>query len=308
MKVFNMIYGIDVGGTKIEIAIFEEDLSLISSWRIATPLNNYDQFINAIADVIFEADVKYECRGKVGLGMVGLIDQQGFSLSANISVANDKNVAKDLAEIIDRPVTCENDCRCFALSEANGGAGDGYESVYCAIIGTGAAGGYVVNGTLIQGRQNIAGEYGHLQLPATLREKYNLPLRKCGCGLPSCYEGYISGPGMEFIHQHLTGEKLSVIDIVNLWKVEPQKTISTLKCYLDILGSCFSNIILNYDPHVIVLGGGISLIDEILEGLERSTNQHLFKGFSAPSIIRAKFGDASGARGAAFLAKEEYNA
>lgn len=301
-----MIYGIDIGGTKIEIAIFDEKLSHIESWRIGTPHKSYAEFTKALAEMIFEADHKYDCKGKVGLGMAGLSDHNGFCLSANIPVANGKNIPRDIGKLVDRPVVSENDCHCFALSEANDGAGAGFESVYGAIIGTGAAGGYVVNGTLIKGRQKIAGEYGHLQLSAHLREKYNLPLRQCGCGLPSCYEGYIAGPGLAFIHYHLTGEKITVQELVKRWRLTSPEAIPTLECYLDILGSCFANIIFNYDPHVIILGGGISLIDEILEGLALRINQHIFTGFSAPPIVCAKFGDASGARGAALLARGDY--
>jgi len=302
MAVNKMIYGIDIGGTKIEITVFDENMQQKDNWRINTPTDCYQEFISAISDMIFEADGKFKLKGKVGIGMPGLSDQNGLSLSANISIANGQNVAKDLEDRIHRKVLCENDCRCFALSEANGGAGYGYKSVYCAIIGTGAAGGYVANNKIVLGRQKIAGEYGHLQLPADLKEKYDLPLRQCGCGLPNCYESYVSGPGIEFIYSHITGKNSKVPDIVKEWRTQSKEALKVFDCYMDILGSCFSNIILNYDPHAIILGGGISLIDEIVEGLAVNINSHLFKGFSAPPIYKAKFGDASGARGAALLA------
>lgn len=298
-----MIYGIDIGGTKTEITIFDDNLDQKDNWRIKTPTKNYQEFISALSLMIFEADEKFNVKGKVGIGMPGIADQNGKSLSANIAIANGKNVSKDLEGLIHRTVLCENDCRCFALSEANGGAGNDFKSVYCAIIGTGAAGGYVVNNELVLGRQKIAGEYGHLQLPSGLKEKYNLPSRECGCGLSNCYEGYVSGPGLEFIYNHITGNNAKVPDIVQEWRTQSNEALKAFDCYMDILGSCFSNLILNYDPHAIVLGGGISLIDEIVEGLEVNINKHMFRGFNAPPIYRAKFGDASGARGAALLAR-----
>lgn len=298
-----MIYGIDIGGTKIEITVFDDNMQQKDNWRIKTPIDNYLEFISALEAIILEADKKFKVSGKVGIGMPGLADQNGLSLSANISVANGHNVSKDLEDKIHRPVVCENDCRCFAISEANGGAGEDFKSVYCAIIGTGAAGGYVFNHELVLGKQKIAGEYGHLQLPAVLNEKYDLPFRQCGCGLPNCYEGYVSGPGLEFIYYHITSKKLKVPDIVKEWRSQSKNALMVYECYMDILGSCFSNIIINFDPHAIILGGGISLIDEIVEGLEVHINKHLFIGFSSPPIYRAKFGDASGARGAALLAK-----
>tara|TARA_R110002096_G_scaffold432240_1_gene648615 strand:- start:25477 stop:26388 length:912 start_codon:yes stop_codon:yes gene_type:complete len=303
-----MIYGIDIGGSKIEIAVFDEDLSQKDRWRICTPTDNYRSFISAIHGLIMQADKRFECIGKVGLGMVGLRNQEGLSLSANIAVANGQNVVKDVEDITSRKVVCENDCRCFALSEANGGAGEGFSNVYGAIIGTGAAGSFVINGALLESRQKIAGEFGHLQLPAFLKDKYELPLRKCGCGLPSCYEGYISGPGLEFLHQHFGGPAVSGIELISMWQNEDPLACKTMECYMDILGSCFSNIVLNHDPDVIVLGGGISLVDNVVSELPYHITQHLFEGFSAPPVVRANFGDASGARGAAILAKGRYNA
>lgn len=303
-----MIYGIDIGGSKIEIAVFDEDLSQKDRWRIPTPIDDYGVFINAIHDLIKQADDRFKCIGKVGLGMVGLRNQEGLSLSANIAVSNGHNVVKDIEDRISRKVVCENDCRCFAISEAIGGAGEDFINVYGAIIGTGAAGSFVKNRTLLKSRQNISGEFGHLQLPAFLRDKYDLPLRKCGCGLPSCYEGYISGPGLEFLHQHFGGPSISGIEIISLWDNGDPIACKTMDCYMDILGSCFSNIVLNHDPDVIVLGGGISLVDKVVAELPNHLNQHIFKGFSSPPIVPAKFGDASGARGAAILAMGNDNA
>jgi N-acetylglucosamine kinase len=298
-----MIYGVDIGGSKIEIAVFDENLTLMDRWRICTPLDNYRSFISAIHELIVQADNRFDCIGKVGIGMAGLCNQDGLSLSANIAVANGHNVEQDIEGVISRKVVYENDCRCFALSEANGGAGEDFANVYGAIIGTGAAGSFVINGVLLKSRQRAAGEYGHLQLPAILKDKYGLPLRKCGCGLPSCYEGYISGPGLEFLYKHFGGSDISVINLINLWRNKDHLACKVMECYMDILGSCFSNIVFNLDPDIIVLGGGISLVDEIVAELPAHINQHLFEGFFAPPIIRAKFSDASGARGAAILAK-----
>lgn len=300
-----MIYGIDIGGTKIEIAVFDEALLQKDNWRITTPQDCYQTFIEKLAELIHEADEKYNCTGKVGLAMAGLLDPNGLSLSANIPVLNGKNVAKDLEKTIKRPVVNENDCRCFALSEALGGAGEGFESIYGAIVGTGLAGGYVVDGALQKGKQNIIGESGHIQISASLTEKYNLPLRQCGCGLVGCYEKYISGPGMIFIHQHLHQEEMTTFEIIERWRGKDEAAEKTMECYFDIMGSFFASLVLNFDPHAIILGGGMSLIEEIPDRLPHYISKFLFKDFIAPPIIRAKFGDASGARGAALLAREK---
>lgn len=300
-----MIYGLDIGGTKIEIAIFSDTLELIDSWRSQTPTDHYENFINCMKNLIESADEKYGSKGSVGIALPGLVDSEGRSLSANIPAANGQRVAVDLAQKIDRHVVCENDCHCFAISEANGGAGDGCYSVYGAIIGTGAAGGFTIDGLLQKGRQGIAGEYGHLQIPAFLQQKYNLPLHPCGCGLPSCYEGYISGPGLTKLYQHFSGKDDTTVNIVSAWRNGDVTATTAMECYLDILGSSFSTLVLSYDPDIIVVGGGMSLIDEVIDQLPDHITNHIFKGYTAPRVVRAMHGDASGARGAAILAGQQ---
>lgn len=299
-----MIYGLDIGGTKIEIAIFNQELEQLESLRVPTPTVSYSDFINALVTLVTQADSKYGVTGRVGIGMPGLVTPNGKSLSANVPCVNNKNVAADLAIHLNRPIAIENDCRCFALSEAVAGAGREYRNVYCAIIGTGAAGGFAIDGKLCTSRQGIAGEYGHQQLPAFLQQRYRLPLKCCGCGLPSCFEGYISGPGILYLNKHFDGDSADVASLVKLWHEGDDRATATFECYLDLLGASFATLVMSYDPDVIVLGGGISLIDDIIERLPGSIEHHLFTNFTAPKIIRAQFGDASGARGAAILARQ----
>ncbi|MDP2560754.1 ROK family protein [Psychrobium sp. 1_MG-2023] len=299
-----MIYGLDIGGTKIEIAIFNQQLDLQERRRIPTPKISYSAFIDALVTLVTQADEKYCVKGIIGIGMPGIIDANGLSLSANIPCVNNKNVAHDLGKRLDRKVAIENDCRCFALSEAVDGAGKNYSNVYGAIIGTGAAGGFTINQQLYTSRQGIAGEYGHMQLPASLQQKYQLPIKACGCGLPNCFEGYISGPGILFLHQHFGGDAVDVPTLVKRWHEGDALATITFECFLDILGASFSTIVMAYDPDVIVMGGGISLIERVIERLPTHIEAHLFTNFNSPQVIQAQFGDASGGRGAAILARQ----
>ncbi|MFC3034604.1 ROK family protein [Pseudoalteromonas fenneropenaei] len=299
-----MIYGVDIGGTKIEIAVFDSDLNLLESWRQATPQHSYTDFLQALSGLIANADEKYHCSGKVGIGMPGIVNADGEVLSANLPYANGKRVADDLELLLGRNIAIENDCRCFALSEGSGGAGEGYSRVYGAIIGTGAAGGMCIDGQLYKSAQGIAGEYGHHPLPAHLFQKYQLPIESCGCGLTGCLERYIAGPGLARIYQHHGGECLSSVEIVAQLRQDLPIAINSFSCYMDLLGSAFANIVMAYDPEVIVLGGGMSLVDEVVETLPAAISQHVFNNISVPKIIRARFGDASGARGAAILGSQ----
>lgn len=303
-----MIYGLDIGGTKIEIAVFSDTMEQLDSWRTETPTQDYAAFLQTLVTLVKEADSRFDTKGLIGLGMPGLIDASGKSLSANIPAANGHDIVADLSAKLNRQVVCENDCRCFALSEANGGAGDGHPTVYGAILGTGAAGGFTVGGKLLTTRQGIAGEYGHLQLPATLQQKYDLPIRPCGCGLHGCFEGYISGPGLVYLHSHFDGPFTDVPSIVAAWRNGETTATETMICYLDILGASFATLVMSYDPNIIVLGGGISLIEEVIEELPPAIQNHLFSHFTAPPITRAHFGDSSGVRGAAILARQHHDA
>jgi N-acetylglucosamine kinase len=296
-----MIYGIDIGGSKIEIAVFDQQLNRLDNWRVATPQTSYIDFLAQIVNLVTQADIRFNARGQVGIGMPGIINAKQQVLSANIPSATGHNAAADLSRLLERLVTVENDCRCFALSEASLGAGARYSRVFGAIIGTGAGGGLCINGQLYKSAQGIAGEYGHYPLAATLQQKYNLPIEPCGCGLSGCLERYISGPGLAHIHFCLFGEKLTSIDVIRNMRDDDKNCISSFSCYMDVLGSAFANIIMSYDPQAIILGGGMSLVDEVIEQLPAAILPHVFNDIVVPDILRAEHGDASGALGAAII-------
>lgn len=302
-----MIYGIDVGGTKIETAIFDYKFVKQTSWRVNTPTHDYAEFLDTLIKQINKADDYIKGVGIIGIGIPGLIDKNGKSLSANIPCANGKSIKSDLTAILGREVVIENDCRCFALSEANGGAGVDFKRVYGAIIGTGAAGGLCIDAKIDTGANGIVGEYGHIPLPAFFLEKYGLPSVNCGCGLSGCMEYYVSGPGLGRLHAHFFAEDKTSIDIFSLASSEDEKSLKTISCYLDLLGYTFASIVLNHDPDIIVVGGGISKVDIVITMLPDSVKPFLFKGVDAPRIVRAKYGDASGGRGAAILAKQAFS-
>ena len=293
--------GIDIGGTKIETAIFKRGFSQIESWRVTTPTKDYGEFIQAIEEQVIKADKLTDQKCVVGIGMPGLINNKGQVLSANVPCATGKYIAEDLEARLQRPVKLKNDTRCFALSEANNGAGHGYQRVFGAIIGTGAAGGLCIDGQLDDSKLGTAGEYGHLPLSAHLQQKYDLPILTCGCGLIGCVESYISGPGIEFLNLHLTGEKLTATKWAEQLSLEDVNAERVLECYLDILGESFASLCKLIEPDVIVLGGGVSKIALLATLLPQYIERYLFDGFHAPKVVCAKFGDSSGVRGAAML-------
>lgn len=329
-----MLYGLDIGGSKIEIALFDEHLELQDRWRVDTPTDNYQLLVDTIVSLVIQADAKTGVEARVGIGMPGVLDENNHLLCANIPCVNGKNILQALEQRLNRPIIIENDNRCFVISEALHGAGEGFNNVFCAIIGTGAAGGLSIDGKLYKSRQGISGEYGHMQLSGLLQQKYHLPVRQCGCGLLNCYETFISGPGLEFLYQHFLkmpfdnadnkkatatsnnepldtlgdtqgdNNEVSAKQIVDLWQLNDPIAAKTIDCYFDLLGACFANLVIAYDPDIIVLGGGLSLIKQMGSKLNDAIDPYLFGNFNAPPIVGAKFGDASGVRGAALLAKQ----
>lgn len=300
----NIAYGLDIGGTKIEIGLFDDEMKMIDSWRVPTPTEHYHEFLNTITALINEADKRTGQQGSIGIGMPGIIDKNKRVKAANIGCATGKLLVEDLEQILGRNVTVANDCRLFALSESNQGAGSNLPIVYGAIIGTGAGGGLCIDGQLYKSTNNIAGEYGHLPASGALLHKYNIKPRQCGCGLVGCSETYIAGPGLGWLYQHFGGKSNNTTTFVTDLRDNNPIAVKTFECYMEFLGSAFSTLVLSYDPDMIVVGGGLSKIDEIIDALPAAINKNLFTGIESPIISRAMFGDSSGVRGAAILGSQ----
>jgi N-acetylglucosamine kinase len=298
-------YGIDIGGTKIELVACGDDLEVAYRRRIATPTKDYAAFVRSIGELVEAADAALgPCRA-IGVGVPGVVERaSGRHLSSNVPALTGQRVGDDLRQRLQRPLHLGNDLQCFALSEAHGGAAQGYASMFGAILGTGAGGGYCVEGRLIAGFNGIAGEWGHWTVPATLLMKYALPLLDCACGLRGCMERYVSGSGLALIHHHLGGDAVDAGAIVELAQRGDAVARRALDIHRDLLGHGFAGLVLALDPHVIVLGGGLSNVGRLYDELPAAISAHLFNGMRVPPILPPEFGDAGGARGAALLARQ----
>ena len=296
-----MLYGLDIGGTKSEFAAFDDDLNRAHTHRIATPTDDYDQFLEAIGDVVARADAQFGSTGSVGVGLPGVVNRAGRSFSVNVPCLTGRNVQAGLARVLGREVVVINDGRAFALSEAHGGAAQGYARMVGAILGTGAVGGYCIHGRLEAGRDGVAGEWGHLPLAATVRERHDLPLYPCGCGARGCIECYVSGPGLARIYRHAGGSRISVPELVRRMRAGDALCARAIEIWIDCLASCFAQLVLHVNPDVIVVGGGLSRIPELYDRMPAALAGYLFGDIEPPAIVSAKYGDASGVRGAAII-------
>lgn len=298
------MYALDIGGTKAEFAVFDDDLTRLHTRRIETPTRDYDRLIQSIRQLVEEADSQFTPVGSIGIGVPGIRDRRGRSFSVNVPCITGRNVKSDLAAELKMTVETINDGRAFALSEAHGGAGQGHDPMVGVILGTGVFGGYCIGGSLQAGSDGIAGEWGHLPIPATVRDRYELPLHRCGCGKRGCMEAYVSGRGLSKLHAHVAGAPLSPRKLVRGMRAGEKSCRDAFGIWIDCLASCFAQLILHINPEIIVVGGGLSKIDELYGLLPPALSKNLFGGVRPPGIVPARFGDASGVRGAAIFAAQ----
>lgn len=305
-------HGIDIGGTKIELVSWRDaggELHEAFRERIATPGTDFNEFVATIVGLVARGDAALGPQASpapVGIGLPGVIDSAtGRQLSSNVPALNGRLVAAALQEALARPVIIGNDCQCFALSEAQGGAAAGLPTMFGAIIGTGAGGGYCVEGRLLRGFNAIAGEWGHWTVPAPLLALYKLPVLDCLCGKKGCLERYVSGPGLSKLHAHIGGDGAEPLAIVARANNGDALAAQALAVHLDLLGHAMAGLVLAYDPHAIVLGGGLSKLSHLYQQLPAAMRRHLFRGVQTPPVLPPHFGDAGGARGAALLARQQ---
>jgi len=198
-----------------------------------------------------------------------------------------------------REVHFANDANCLALSEAVDGAGAGAEIVFGVIVGTGTGGAIVADGKVLIGANAIGGEWGHNPMPWP--EPGEWPGPPCYCGRTGCIETFLSGPGMSREHEQLTGEKLDASSIADRAGAGAAAADATMQRYERRMARALASIINVVDPDVIVLGGGLSNIPRLYERVPTLWTPYVFSDRVVTRLVRAKFGDASGVRGAAWL-------
>ncbi len=291
--------GIDFGGTKIEAAALGADGRFLARVRTPNP-GNYDAALHAVRDLVRDVEAEVGATGSIGVGAPGSISPRtGLVRNSNSIWVNDRPFHEDLERVLGRPIRIANDANCLALSEATDGAAAGAGVVFAAILGTGCGGGLVAHGRLLEGRNGIAGEWGHSPLPWLLPNES--PALPCWCGRLGCLETYISGTGLSRDFQATTGERRSAADIVQAARREEPAAADTLDRYVDRLARGLAVIADILDPDVIVLGGGMSNVVELYQRLPAAITGHVFADVFDTPIVPAKHGDSSGVRGAAWL-------
>jgi fructokinase len=305
--------GIDVGGTKIE-AIALADGREHGRVRVDTPRHDYAATLNAIAALVNELERRAGTTGTVGIGIPGTISSAtGLVKNANSTWLIGRPLQRDLELHLGRQVRIANDANCFAISEAMDGAAHGADVVFGVIVGTGTGAGVVIRGHALTGANGIAGEWGHNALPWPTDDERPGP--SCYCGKSGCIETFLSGPGMSADHERHTGRQELAPEIVAAADRGAAAAIAAMKRYEHRMARALAGVINVLDPDVIVLGGGMSNIERLYARVPRLWDDYVFAatgtraagmsgtGSSAirTRLVRAKHGDASGVRGAAWL-------
>lgn len=292
--------GVDLGGTKIEVAVLDDQGATLWRQRLPTPQGDYTGTIETMATLIEQAEADVGRMDTIGIGTPGTVSPRtGLMKNANSVVLNDRPLKGDLEKRLGRRVAMANDANCLALSEACDGAAAGAKSVFGVILGTGVGGGLVVDGQLHAGHNAIAGEWGHNPLPWP--EEGEFPGPTCWCGMKGCIERWLAGPGLARDFQAVTGREGAGHDVA-IWAGEGDpEAQAALDRYTHRLARALAHLINIVDPEVIVLGGGMSNVASLYEVVPRLWDRFVFSDPITTRLVPPQHGDSSGVRGAAML-------
>lgn len=293
--------GIDIGGTKIEGVVLDREGRERARKRVASPREDYAATIAAVRDLIFWLDSESGTCAPVGIGLPGSVSRRtGLIQNANSTWINGKPFGADIVAAIGRPSRLTNDANCFALSEATDGAGKDAAIVLGVIVGTGCGSGVIIGGQILDGQLGIVGEIGHTPLPDPRDDER--PGNTCWCGRQNCLETWVSGPALATDHAHITGERMTVEEIAAAAAKGHEGAAASLERHASRLARGLAMAVNLLDPDVIVLGGGLSKLTHLYATLPRLILPRIFADEPRVVIKPPVWGDASGVRGAAFLA------
>jgi fructokinase len=283
--------GVDLGGTKTEAILLDENFNVIDRKRIPTPQNDYHQILNSISSLVLDISENVS-DFSLGICTPGAISKKtGLIKNSNTQCLIGRSLKEDLENKLGKKISMENDANCFTIAESILGVAADYGLVFGVILGTGIGGGIVIDKKLHSGRTNIGGEWGH----HTLHRNGN----SCYCGKTGCVETYISGPSLENQWTKLTGKSSSLPEILN--NIDNEIGIKWKDEFIENFGFGLANVIDILDPDAIVLGGGLSNIDFLYTEGKESVYNKVFSDLVDTPILKNKLGDSAGVFGACIL-------
>lgn len=307
MPEVSAIWGIDLGGTKIEGLVIaesalrqaqlpnEQEPEVLARRRIHTEaLMGYEHILFRVKALVesLEDETGRARPTVIGIGTPGSrVPSTGRMKNCNTTCLNGRELLADLQQTLGVQVCMANDANCFALAEARLGAGKGCETVFGVIMGTGVGGGIVIRGTCLEGPNGLAGEWGHMTL-----DKDGPP---CYCGRRGCVETFLSGPAVEMHHFETFRETMSLTEIAASGKDSCDETIAWMCRHF---GAALAQVVNLLDPDVIVLGGGAGQTPQLKTLGVMELRRHVFGPDFRTPLLSPELGDSAGVFGAALLA------
>ncbi len=294
-----ILWGIDLGGTKIEGLVFDDANAAqpLARVRVKTEAQHgYQHILERIAGLVKELEAKTKLRPKaIGFGTPGVLDPKTFTMKNSANAAlNGQYLKRDLEQKLQVPVELANDANCFALAENLLGAARGAKICFGVIMGTGVGGGVVVNEQALYGCQGIAGEWGHNVLVQDGPE--------CYCGKRGCVETIISGPALEKFYKAAAGQELALSEIeARARSGKDEHALATIDRLCTYFGRALAVVINIIDPEVVVLGGGVSNISRLYSDGIEEVGKYVFNNRFETRILKNQLGDSGGVFGAALL-------
>lgn len=297
-----MLIGIDWGGTKIEGIALAPDGAELARLRQDTPRHDYSGCLRMIREMVTALEESTGQQGSIGIGIPGSLEPVSrLGKGASSTWLLGRPVEADLRKALGREIRVENDADCFAVSEAVDGAGAGHNVVFAVILGSGAGAGIAIGGRSHHGPNNCAGEWGHNPLPfPSITE---IPGAPCYCGRHGCMETWVSGRAFEASYTRHTGEELKSREIIEKMRKGDHLSELLWRNYIDRVARGLAVVVNTLDPDILVMGGGMSNVDELYRDLPAELPRRCFSTVFHTPILRAKHGDSSGVRGAAWLWK-----
>jgi fructokinase len=294
------LFGVDLGGTKIEGAVIDPRRPDHALCRLRVPTESSKGYAHVVTQVVRLVRMLERKSGVkrpewIGFGTPGVIDPRtGVLKNSNTACLNGHPIREDMGAALGVEATVANDANCFALAEAMFGAGRNRRVVVGLILGTGCGGGVVVNGHVLEGLHGIAGEWGHNPICGERTP--------CYCGRSGCVETVLSGPALERHYRERTGRKARMPEIVERAGAGEPAAKATLRRLSSRFGEAIAAVINILDPDAVVIGGGVGNIAILYEEVtRRAVLKNVFNTELRTEFLRPTLGDSAGVFGAAML-------
>jgi N-acetylglucosamine kinase len=285
-----MILCFDIGGSRIKAGRAGADGVVVPLGAVPTPLEDFAAFARALSG--FAGDWTQG----IAISIAGVVDPDSGRIKvANIPCLNGRNLAAELGRSLEHPVWVFNDADCFALAEAEAGAGRGHRNVFGVILGTGVGGGLVIDGRIITGTGGYAGEWGH----GPVANAALAPWFPCGCGLSGCLDTIGGARGLERLHRHLHGADTGSVAVLEAWQADDAAAAQTVMLWRDLLAGPLAMVLNVVGSSIVPVGGGLANVPALIALLDGAVRANLLRSTDRPLLVPAALTVEPGLVGAA---------